>query len=174
MLEINRKLVSREASKLLFSVVKRVFDSRHNSVLHCLLWGSHTFQTINKNVLTSQEFFLLITTSKITLMKFTYPGQHPKIPSLFSLDDSWCSIPRKVVSPFLSSFWSNKSGFLHKWKTPIFQYHILFVIFSRRMKDMYDVVPMTVNALVPLINVDGQCPPQTNVGVLFSVHRWCN
>ena len=39
---------------------------------------------------------------------------------------------------------------------------------------MYDVVPMTVNALVQLINVDGQCPPQTNVGVLFSVHRWCN
>ena len=44
----------------------------------------------------------------------------------------------------------------------------------RRMKDMDDVVPMTVNALVQLINVDGQCPPQTNVGVLFSIHRWCN
>ena len=37
---------------------------------------------------------------------------------------------------------------------------------------MYDVVPITVNAVVQLI--DEQCPPQTKVGVLFSVHRWCN
>lgn len=29
----------------------------------------------------------------------------------------------------------------------------------RRIRDIDDVVPMTVSALVQLINVDGQCPP---------------
>ena len=37
---INRKLVSGEVRKLLFSVVKIEFNSRHYNVLHCLLWGS--------------------------------------------------------------------------------------------------------------------------------------
>lgn len=44
------KLISREASKLLFSVVKREFNSRHYNIMHCLLWGSHMLQTVNKNV----------------------------------------------------------------------------------------------------------------------------
>ena len=42
-----------------------------------------TFQTIDLNMLTSQELdFRLITTSKITLVKFRYPGEGPMIPSL--------------------------------------------------------------------------------------------
>ena len=35
MLEINRKLVSREVRELLFSVIKRELNSRHHNILHC-------------------------------------------------------------------------------------------------------------------------------------------
>lgn len=69
-----------EASKLLFKFVKREFNSRHYNIVHCLLWSSHTFQTINKNVRTSQEFFLLITTSKITLLNSHIPANTPRFP----------------------------------------------------------------------------------------------
>ena len=40
MLEINLKLITREVCKLLFSVVKREFNSSHYSTVCCLLRGS--------------------------------------------------------------------------------------------------------------------------------------
>ena len=43
MLEINRKLVSGKVRKLLFSVVKWEFNSRHYNIPHCLLWASRTW-----------------------------------------------------------------------------------------------------------------------------------
>ena len=43
MLEINRELVSGKVRKLLFSVVKWEFNSRHYNIPHCLLWASRTW-----------------------------------------------------------------------------------------------------------------------------------
>ena len=40
---INRKLVSGEGRKRLFSVVRREFNSRHYNILHYLLWQSRTW-----------------------------------------------------------------------------------------------------------------------------------
>ena len=49
---LNRKLVSGEVLKLLFSVAKKEFKSRHYSILHFLLSGGRTwtFPTIDQNL----------------------------------------------------------------------------------------------------------------------------
>ena len=49
---LNRKLVSAEVLKLLFSVAKKEFKSRHYSILHFLLSGGRmwTFPTIDQNL----------------------------------------------------------------------------------------------------------------------------
>lgn len=50
MLEINKKLVSREVCKLLFSVVKTAFNSQHFNVLHfCIEVVRHELDNVSDN-----------------------------------------------------------------------------------------------------------------------------
>ena len=61
MLEINKKLVSREVCKLLFSVIKTAFNSQHFNILHfCIevvryIMDLIMFQTINSTLTFPQE-----------------------------------------------------------------------------------------------------------------------